>query len=173
MKQKARARKTTRELVPAASIVSSPALAAQPPQSVCRGAFSGGHQPDRAEQTVQSFAGAIGRNENFERMSHQMFLEFLRVRNQRGGVCSIYIIFLSKAVPVQGLHAARLLYRVRFSRLLSLLPPWRPTPFRKCDRERRRQICARSRGRARPTRAAGHAGYAENIRTSGIRPIRG
>jgi hypothetical protein len=37
MKQKAKARKTTRELVPAASISSSPALAAQPPQPVCRG----------------------------------------------------------------------------------------------------------------------------------------
>jgi hypothetical protein len=95
--QKAKARKRIRELVPAASIFSSPALAAQPPQPVCRGASSGGHQPDRAEQTVQSFAGAIGRNGNFERMSHQMFLEFLQVRNQRDGVYSIYIIFLAKA----------------------------------------------------------------------------
>src|SRR6476660_2395602 len=157
MKHKVRARKRTCELVPAARISSSPALAAQPPQPVCRGASSGGHQPDRAEQTVQSFAGAIWRNGNFERMSHQMFLEFLRVRNQRDGVYGIYIIFLSKAVLVQGLHAARLLYRVRLSRLLSFLPPWRTMPFRKCDRERKRQICARSRGRARPTRAAGHA----------------
>jgi hypothetical protein len=79
IKPVARTRKTILEEVRAANIASSPAPTAQPPQPVCRGASPGGHQPDRAEQTVQSFTGASRKTRTSGRSHLKCFWNFFEL----------------------------------------------------------------------------------------------
>src|ERR1700722_5283600 len=94
IKQIARTRKRFRKLLPVANISSSPAPAAQPPQPACRGALPGGHQPHRAEQTVQSFTGANRKTRISCGGLLNCFWNFYKLEIKEGHPAALALIYL-------------------------------------------------------------------------------